>query len=169
MTRLELLQEHINIREFGGTYITVQSLLDMMLESRRDRFLKILYNMYTGDVAANRIPTGFDCVGFTTATSDFKRFFNEYEENYEGNMEYELIIGEYCWNCKTTIVWTSELPTACGSFKYHTTITPSQNARCVHIETQEFHPFKIHMIKKELSEVTCKEVLHRDRKNLGLI
>lgn len=158
---------NINLASFGGRDMTVGDLFAEVRRSRRNRLTEIICGL---EVNASTNLLVFDGITFNALIENHIRQFNEFGNNYEGDIEYEISLAvtepryETKWHCKTTITWESDWPCCFGHFNYHTEVEANENAaECMHrLHASSGAGMSIKILAKNLTNVSHIEALNRD-------
>ena len=148
----------IDLESIGGNRLfKLSEIVDELIYHRREGFIRQLLTMKDGQECNNR---SFDAIGFIAATSDYSN--DSYDINYEGNIIYDVIVGnDWVWHCKTTITWKNIIPLAGGGLDYHTDVIPNENVKSHRISAMTGTQMKIRVIKNNLKTLTFEETVLR--------
>lgn len=157
----------INLAPFGGRDMTVGDLFAEVRRSRRNRLMEIICGL---EVNTPYNLLVFDGITFNALVEDHICHFNDFGNNFEGEIEYEISLSvaepryETKWHCKTTITWESDWPSCFGHFNYHTEVEANANAvDCAHrLHASSGAGMAIKVLTKNLTNVSHIEALNRD-------
>lgn len=158
---------NINLAPFGGRDMTVGNLFAEVRCSRRDRLMGIIFGLEPNDYTNILV---FDGITFNALIEDYVNRFDDFGDNFEGYIEYEISLAvtepryETKWHCKTTITWESDWPCCFGHFKYHTDVEANANAaECAHrLHASSGAGMSIKVLAKNLTNISRIEALNRD-------
>lgn len=151
----------VTLESVGGNgWFTIENLVDEIISNRRKKFFEIIKSVEEGKTRNDFL---FDGISFIGATKKFiSQGFDLNGEYHEGDIEYEIVAGEdWKWHCKTTITWEPNPPFAYGWFVHDTKVTANENVKKDRIYAMSRTSMSVHVIKNNLTLVTCDDVAIR--------